>query len=452
MPPENTKASYETRNKVPPVSLFAAVTVPHFIPQALAVARPELRGKPFAVVEQDVENHKTVVTEVSEAAEALGVHPGLPAFLVRRRWRGMTRVEIVPRDPAAEAVLRERMRALWLRCTPEFTVRDNGGAMLDMTGTPAARKHAPEAWAAHLREALLRLGLESVTIGVAASQVVARVLSRELSRVASRSAPGTTSRGKSGGDDLLIAAIVVCPAGGEAQALEALSPALLPGLSSAARARLRKYGLETIAAVRRLGKEELTLRFGAEGEKLYTLARGMDLEPVVPRRKPIAVETVLPQDLNDDEALRNQVRLTADKLGHALRGGAMKTGRFTLVLIYSDGRSARRTVRVHPPTAAFSPLADAAAALFFELYQRRVALRRLRLLVAAPAVETGQRELFEETGVGKKEALEAAIDRIRNKRTFGDVLSGSNVGKGARRVFRRSPENSSPGNPGKRRG
>src|SRR5690606_22766745 len=136
-----------------------------------------------------------------------------------------------------------------------------------------------------------------------------------------------------------------------------------------------------------LGKEELTLRFGTEGEKLYTLARGMDLEPVVSRRKPVAVETVLPRDLNDEQALRNQVRLTADKLAHALRLAAMKTARFTLVLVYSDGRSARRTMKLHPPTAAFTPLAEAATGLFFELYQRRVALRRLRLLVAAPAAE-----------------------------------------------------------------
>jgi DNA polymerase-4 len=419
MPPEKNSAS-----------LFAAVTVPHFVAQALAVARPELRGKPFAVVEQNVESHKTVVTEVSSAAEAWGVRPGLPVFLVQRRWRGTSRVEIVPRDPAAEAALRARMQALWVRCTPEFTVRDNGGAMLDMTGTPAARTHTPETWAAHLREALLRIGLDSVTIGVAASQVVARVLSRELWRALSRALFRVPLRKKTGGEDLLAPSIRVCPAGEEARALEALSPLLLPGLSPAALGRLRKYGLETIAAVRRLGKEELTLRFGTEGEKLYTLARGMDLEPVVARRKPLAVETVLPHDLNDEEALRNQVRLTADKLAHALRSASMKTGRFTLVLIYSDGRSARRTVKVHPPTAAFVPLAEAAAGLFFELYQRRVALRRLRLLVAAPAVESGQRELFEAAGTGKKEALEAAIDRIRNKRSFGDVLSGSNVGPG----------------------
>jgi DNA polymerase-4 len=408
------------RDKQPVQNWFAAITLPHFIAQALAVAKPDARGTAFAVVEQDAQSHKTIVTDVSPAAEARGVHPGYPVFLLRRKFPG---VAVVTRDKVVEATARETLRALWVRCTPDFTVRDNGGAMLDMTGTPATRRHAPPVWAAHVRASLLRLGFESVAVGVASSQVVARVLSRgaalSLQHRRVLVDPGLL--------DALVG-VVVCPVGEEERALDALPPGLLPGLSPAARARLRKYGLETIAAVRRLGKEELTLRFGTEGEKLYTLARGLDMEPVVARRKPLLVETVLPRDLNDEAALRNQVRLTADKLCHALRTVGMKTARFTMILDYADGRSARRTHNVRPPSAAFVPLAEAATTLFFDLYQRRVALRRIRLSVAAPAPETGQRELFDVPGAARSEALAAAIDRIRIKRSFGAVLSGSNVG------------------------
>ena len=400
-----------------PETLFAAVHIPRFTAQALSAERPTLRRQPFIVVEQNPSSHKTMVLELSDAADALmeksprgrRVWPGLPVFIAQRKWPGLP---VLSRDTAAEARLRERMRALWVRCTPEFTVRDNGGATLDMTGTPAARKFEPAGWATHLQLQLYGLGLDAAAIGVAPSQVVARVLARLSGR------PGAPC------------GIQVCPPGGEARLLDPLSPALLPDLSSHARERLKKYGLETLGAVRRLDREELTLRFGSEGDKLYTLVRGMDLEPVVAKRKAITVDTILPLDLNDEAALRNQVRLTADKLAHALRlaGPApMKAGRFTFILTYSDGRSARRTVRVEPPTAAFAPLADAAVSAFFEMYQRRVALRRLQLQVSTPAVETGQRDLFEEKGTGKREALEAAIDRIRTKRAFGAVLSGSNV-------------------------
>ncbi|MCD6024236.1 MAG: polymerase [Fibrobacteria bacterium] len=388
-----------------PETLYAAVSIPRFTAQALSAERPELRRRPFVVVEQNASSHKTLVRELSEEAGEQGrrrhIWPGLPVFLVARKWPGLP---VLARDPAAEARLRDRMRALWTRCTPEFTVRDNGGALLDMTGTPATRKFPPETWALHLQLQLYGLGLDAASVGVASSQAVARVLAR-------LGAP----RG-----------VHVCPPGEETRLLDPLSPALLPDLSSQARERLRKYGLDTIAAVRRLDRDELVLRFGAEGDKLYVLARGMDLEPVAPRARPLSVETVLPLDLNDETALRNQVRLTADKLGHALRLAGLKAGRFTLVLVYADGRSARRTARL-APTAAFGPLAGAAVEAFFALYRRRVALRRLQLHVAVPAVETGQRDLFEEEGTEKREALEAAVDRIRKKLVFGEVLSASSV-------------------------
>jgi DNA polymerase-4 len=397
--------------------LFAAIVVPRFAAQALVAARPDLRGKPFVVVEQDPESHKTAVLDLSAAAaregEARHVWPGLPLFLALRKWPGLP---VLPRDPAAEARLRARLTDLWTRCTPAFTARGNGGAVLDLTGTPLARRF-PEALsdrdaalAARLRAEVMALGLEAVSVGTASSHIVARVLAR-------LEAPD---------------GVAACPAGEETRALDPLAPSLLPGLSPAARERLRKYGLVTIGAVRRLGKEELTLRFGAEGERLYALARGVDVDPARETRKPVEAETVLAKDLNDEGALRDQVRLTADKLGHALRREGVKASRFTMVLAYSDGRSARRTVRVQPPTAAFALLAEEAVPLFFELYQRRVALRRIRLSVAAPALETGQRDLFEEAGRGKREALEAAIDRIRAKRAFTAVLSGSNVGKEAK--------------------
>jgi hypothetical protein len=125
----------------------------------------------------------------------------------------------------------------------------------------------------------------------------------------------------------------------------------------------------------------------------------------------------------------------------------VKASRFTMALTYSDGRSARRTVTVHPPTAAFPPLAERALPLFFELYQRRVALRRIRLSVAAPAIETGQRDLFAdaEAGAGKQEARARAVDRIRAKRSFGAVVSGSNVAKGTKKVLIRKRQSATPG-------
>jgi DNA polymerase-4 len=384
------------------------VRVPRFAAQSLSVAHPDLRGRPFVVVEQNPESHKTPVIELSPAsvreAGARHVFQGLPAFMAKRKWPGLP---VLERQPEAEESLRASLRALWTRWTPEFATRGNGGATLDMTGTPAVRREAPAAWAARLRSDLGALGLDEAVVAVASTRLAARLLAREAG-------PGD---------------VRVCPPGEEARLLDPLSPGLLPGLSPRARERLRKYGLDTLAAVRGLEREELRLRFGLEGDRLHALARGLDFDasPAPGGRRALEAETVPARDLNDEEALRNQVRLTADKLGLALRASNARASRVTLALTYADQRSVQRTFVLHPPTSAFAPIAERAVESFFELYQRRVALRRIRLSVAAPAAETGQRELFEDPGDPRREALEAAIDRIRTKRAFGAVLSGSNV-------------------------
>ena len=385
-----------------PDPLFAAVSVPHFIAQTLAVWNPSLRKQPFAVIEQNSESHKTPILAISQTADDLGIRPGTPVFIARRRW---PRVKILARDVGGEARLRKSMDTLLLGYTPMFTLRENGGAVLDMTGTPATRKMNSEKWARHLQNNLHRLGFEAVSVGIASSQITARVLAR-LNRPDG---------------------IQVCPQGEETLLLDPVSPDLLPGLSSHCRELLKKYGLPTIASVRRLDKEEIVLRFGGEGEKLYSLARGWDFESVSTRTKSVSAETVLNQDLNDQEALRNQVRLTADKLGHLLRLNECKAGKMTLVLTYSDKRSSRRTVAMQPPTSAFQKLAEKSVQLFGDLYQRRVALRRIQLQVALPRADTGQVDLFDTGSVRKQEALEQAVDRIRRKRSFETVISGSNV-------------------------
>ncbi len=405
-----------------PPPLFAAVRIPRFAAQALAAAQPGLRGRAFAVVEQDPESHKTAVLDLSASAAAGAdlrrVWPGLPAFLARRKW---PELPLVPRDAEAEAKLRARLEALWLRATPAFEAMGSK-ALLDLAGTPLARRHLKGArengteeggmrsLAEALREAIRKLGVGQAAVGVASTRVMARV----LAKVAESHA------GEGEG---------ACASGDETHRLDPLPPGLLPGISPAARARLKKYGLATIASLRRLEREELRLRFGLEGDRLHALARGLDFGPAEEKRRAVEVETVLPRDLNDEEALRNRARLAADKLGHALRFEGLKAGRFTLTLVYSDGRSARRTAALNPPSADFEALAERVEPLFFELYQRRVALRRIRLSVAVPSAETGQRDLFEEAMPGRREALGRAIDAIRRKRGFAKLVSGSNVEK-----------------------
>ena len=390
-----------------PSPLFLAVEAEDFPAQVIAAWDRPYRGRPFVVVDQDPGNHKTHVIACSAAAKEMKLRAGMPFAAVRR---GFPRVQAVFRNHAWEAGMREELRVLFQRHTPEFDVRPDGKALLDLMGTPAQRGHAPRDLAEILhREILLHSGLEEIALGAAATRLLARVLARQARP-----------------DGLGL-----CPPGSEAATLAPLAPECLPGLSPQCRERIRRYALASVGQIRGLGREGLAARFGAEGDKLYTLACGLDLQEAPARGRGITAETVLEEDLNDDDALARRVRLTVDRLVFHLRREGLRAERITVAIRYSDHKAARRTVPVRPATDAFQPLAALAVQAFAALYQRRVALRSLSLSVPRPARDTGQADLFDGSGEKRQRALGDALLAIRGKGGFGIIVRGANVaGKG----------------------
>ena len=393
-----------------PPPLFLALEAQDFPAQAIAAWDPARRGKAFVVVDQDPDDHKTYVLACSHAARGLDVRAGMPLAAVRRRLK---RLEPVFRNAAWEAALCEELRALCRRYTPEFEVRA-GHALLDMTGTPAARVLRPGALGGKLRrDVLYATGLEDVSVGMASTRLMAKVMAREALE---REEP-----------------MRICPPGSEAEVLAPLGPGCLPGLSPQCRERIRRYALASVGQIRGLGRQALEARFGAEGDKLYTLACGLDLEELkTSRRGAFAsraafAETVLEEDINDDDMLGRKVRLTADKLAFQLRKGGLQADRLIVAIRYADGKAARRTVVIRPRTDAFRILADRALETFRSLYLRRVALRSIALTAPEPKPDTGQQNLFDSSADRRQKALGDALAKIRGRSGFGIILSGANV-------------------------
>jgi DNA polymerase-4 len=398
-----------------PQPLHLALEIGDFAAQAIAAWDPPKRGRPFVVVDQDPDDHKTYVIACSRAARELGesdepeLEAGMSMMAVRRLSRRL-RIPIEPvfRNFAWEAALCEELRALCCRYTPEFDVRA-GKALLDMTGTPAARALQPEALGGKLRrDVLYAAGLEDAAVGVAATRLMAKVMARlALER----------------GD-----AVRICPAGREAEILAPLEPGCLPGLSPQCRERIRRYALASVGQIRALGRRDLAVRFGGEGDKLYTLSCGLDMRQAPAPRQGIFAETVLESDVNDGDALARKVRLTVDKLVFQLRALDRTAEKLVVALRYADNKAVRKTVRVRPGTSAFQPLAALAQEAFHALYVRRVALRSISLSSPPAGSESGQGDLFDSILETKQRALGDAMAKIRGRSGFGSILSGANVG------------------------
>jgi nucleotidyltransferase/DNA polymerase involved in DNA repair len=193
------------------------------------------------------------------------------------------------------------------------------------------------------------------------------------------------------------------------------------------RERLGAYGLSTIGQIRGLGKETLVRHFGAEGEKLYGLTMGMYSPAGPAATAPPCAETVLDRDINDWARLHDMVRYTADKLCFLLKNGNLCINRFTFALIYGDNKTIQRTVALPELTNEYLTIAGRACKAFTELYQRRVAVKALRLIARAPQADPGQMNLFETTWERKQRALALQITRVRNNLSFESVKSGAHV-------------------------
>jgi DNA polymerase IV len=253
-----------------------------------------------------------------------------------------------------------------------------------------------------------RTGLAEAAYGIAATRLMARVMARQARH--DRQDRQVRSMG-----------IRICPPGREAELLAPLEPSVLPGLSPQCRERIRRYALASIRQIQALGRAALFARFGAEGDKLHTLASGLDLAPAAAPPPGIRVETVLAEDLNDDDALFRKVRLTADKLAFRLRQEGATAAKIVVSIRYSDHKSVRKTLKAVPATDAYKELAELALAGFRDLHVRRVALKAIALTVSQPGIDKGQVDLFEELRDRKARALGDALTRIRGRSGFAVI-------------------------------
>ena len=238
------------------------------------------------------------IAAVSPEAAMLGLRPGLPLAKARAMFREL---DVVDADPEADAeILRELALFAARRWTPRASVSGADGLWLDLDGV-AHLFGGEEKMARRILAFCARAGF-SARIAVAATPGAAYALAR-FGR----------------------APLILCPAGGEA---EALAPFPIEALRIEADVVLaaRRLGIDSIADLLALPRAPLQPRFGSN--LLVRLDRALGraaepLDPIVPEippsaqlrfAEPIATAEAL------DQALSHLLRELVDALGKAHLG------------------------------------------------------------------------------------------------------------------------------------
>jgi DNA polymerase IV len=231
---------------------------------------PQLRGKPVVVAWR---GNRSVVCAASYEARKFGVRSAMPAVRAERLCPNA--IFLPPDFPRYRAVSRQ-VREIFERHTDLIEPLSLDEAYLDVsenkTGLPTATQVART-----IREQIrseLRL---TASAGVAPNKFLAKIASDWKKP-----------------DGLF----VIQPEELDSFLLP-LPVGRLPGVGKVMQEKLKGFGVQTIADLRRMDLPTLESRFGMYGVRLYQLARGIDNNEVVPNRptQSISAEDTFEQDV-----------------------------------------------------------------------------------------------------------------------------------------------------------
>lgn len=346
------------------------------------------------------------VYDMSEEAFQQGVRKHMALGRAQRLCR---RARVV--DPHPHHYQRA-MRALGGYARPYSPLLEaeeaSGHIFLDLSGT--GRLWGPPqdvAWRLR-REARDLLGLEPIW-ALAPNKLVAKVASRVVKPLGE---------------------CIVEP-GQEEAFLRPLPLHLLPGIERADLLCLRELNLWQVSQAARWSPAQLGVVFGRRGGDLYRILRGRDDSPVLPaRQRPrISLECQLTPDSNQAPQVEAALLGLVERAGARLRRAGRVARRVAVALLYSDGARMVRQRGHRPGTANDFALFALARAALQLAWQRRVRLRRLRLICQDLVYPPAQMELFPAQAPGERDndRLLAAMDRIRERHGAGMIRLGRSL-------------------------
>jgi DNA polymerase-4 len=195
------------------------------------------------------------------------------------------------------------------------------------------------------------------------------------------------------------------------------------GVGPATQERLIQRGFRTIADLQRADEGELMKQFGAEGRRLWRLARGVDDRRVEPDRgaKTISNETTFENDIRDFTTLEKTLWRLSEKVSSRLKSNELAGSTITLKLKTADFRQRTRSQSIHAPTQ----LAAKIFAVSREMLAKEIDGTAFRLMGAGVSALRPGSQAHDTDMLDRRSAdAERAIDDLRKKFGQAAVIRG----------------------------
>ncbi|MGA7343072.1 MAG: DNA polymerase IV [Terracidiphilus sp.] len=296
---------------------------------------PQLRGKPVVVAWR---GNRSVVCAASYEARRFGVRSAMAAVNAERLC---PQAIFVPPDFVRYRAVSRQTREIFKRHTDLIEPLSLDEAYLDVTEN--------------------KTGLTTAT---RVARAIRAAIREELSLTASAGVAPNKFLAKIASDWRKPDGLFVIQPEDIDMFLPPFPVGRLPGVGKVTEARLEELGVRTVGHLRTHTLEELEGRFGRHGQRLYQLARGIDLSPVVPDRpaQSISAEDTFERDVPLSETGPLICRL-AEKTWAASRTEARIPRTVVLKLKTSEFKILTRSLTPSSPPASLDELTRIALAL-----------------------------------------------------------------------------------------
>lgn len=385
----------------------------NFFASCESIDHPEYKTVPIAVA-GDPEARKGVVVAKNDLAKKYGVKTTDTVWMARQKCPDIL---FVPPTPGLYAAVSKRVNAIYYEYTDLVEPASIDESYLDLTHVPHLTEMSPRAFADLLRRRVREeIGI-TISVGASFNKTFAKLGSDYKKPDATTVITPENFRE------------IVWPL--------PVSDMMYVGKSSAE--RLNRVGVTTIGQMAALSPETLIRLLGKGGEALWRNANGLDDDPVLraedrPEIKSVSRGQTFPQDLTDEESVRQGLIPLTDEISSALRRHQLKGSTVVLQIKDPELQVISRQMRLPHRTNLYSEITAGAMKLFRAHWRigpenpvRALTVGVTDLLPAGEAAE--QLSLFEETDLADKsgsgwlkrenqEKIEETIDRLRSR--FGE--------------------------------
>jgi len=251
----------------------------YFFAQIEERENPHFKGKPI-IVGADPKGGKGrgVVSTANYIARKFGIKSGMP---ISKAFKLCPEAIFLPLNKKLYEEVSERIMEIVKKYSPIYEIVSLDEAFLNISFVKNFKR--AKKLGEKLKKEIFKKEKLTCTVGIGPNKLIAKI---------------ATNCAKPNG------LLVVTPEKSE-KFLEPLEIEEIPGIGPKTAQRLRKIGIEKIKDLKKLSKEKLKEMFGKVGEWFFEAARGIDKEPVVPKKevKSIGKQITFEKDTKDPKII-----------------------------------------------------------------------------------------------------------------------------------------------------